>query len=352
MNRAAASFATPADPKAGRKRQPSPGGVQPPREQPAPFTPKIARGIPSRSPRQEDHTTVAVASLAAKETSAWPNCWPTLSAPLLAPSLRVLSLGAGVQSTTLLLAAADGKVGPMPDVAIFADTEDEPQEVYDHLGRLVAMRLPIPIEIVSAGSIRKQMLGWAAGETEHANGRPPLFVEDARGKVGMTRRQCTQDWKIVPIERRIRELLGLKKGARGPKEPVVEQWIGISTDESHRMKPAYTRWIYKRYPLIEADKNRRDCVAYCSERGVMPPKSACRMCPFHTDAEWQRLKVDAPADFEAACEVDDSLREGRTTLRGTPYLHRSCQPLRAVDFTASLPEPLAWLGECEGMCGV
>jgi len=36
--------------------------------------------------------------------------------------LRALSLGAGVQSTTLALMAAHGEVGPMPDCAIFADT--------------------------------------------------------------------------------------------------------------------------------------------------------------------------------------------------------------------------------------
>jgi hypothetical protein len=42
----------------------------------------------------------------------------------------VLSLGAGVQSTTLALMAAHGEVGPMPDCAIFADTCWEPKAVY------------------------------------------------------------------------------------------------------------------------------------------------------------------------------------------------------------------------------
>ncbi len=50
--------------------------------------------------------------------------------------LRVLSLGAGVQSTTLALMAAHGVVGPMPDCAIFADTGWEPKAVYDHLAWL------------------------------------------------------------------------------------------------------------------------------------------------------------------------------------------------------------------------
>ena len=54
------------------------------------------------------------------------------ASPFLVPSdaptirLRVHSLGAGVQSTTLTLMAAHGEIGPMPDGAIFADTGWEP----------------------------------------------------------------------------------------------------------------------------------------------------------------------------------------------------------------------------------
>lgn len=47
--------------------------------------------------------------------------------------LRIISLGAGVQSTTLALMAAAGEIGPMPDCAIFADTQSEPTAVYRHL---------------------------------------------------------------------------------------------------------------------------------------------------------------------------------------------------------------------------
>ncbi|GAA5542298.1 MULTISPECIES: hypothetical protein [Brucella] len=50
--------------------------------------------------------------------------------------LRVLSLGAGVQSTMLALMAAHGEIGPMPDCAIFADTGWEPKAVYEHLAWL------------------------------------------------------------------------------------------------------------------------------------------------------------------------------------------------------------------------
>jgi hypothetical protein len=53
--------------------------------------------------------------------------------------IHILSLGAGVQSSTLALMAAAGEVTPMPTAAIFADTQDEPASVYrwlDWLGML------------------------------------------------------------------------------------------------------------------------------------------------------------------------------------------------------------------------
>ena len=46
------------------------------------------------------------------------------------PDLRILSLGAGVQSSTLLMKIYNGEIAPV-DAAIFADTGNEPKEVYD-----------------------------------------------------------------------------------------------------------------------------------------------------------------------------------------------------------------------------
>jgi hypothetical protein len=43
--------------------------------------------------------------------------------------LRVLSLGAGDQSTTLAPMAAHGIIDPMPDCAVFADTGWKPTVV-------------------------------------------------------------------------------------------------------------------------------------------------------------------------------------------------------------------------------
>lgn len=75
------------------------------------------------------------------------------------PTLRVLSLGAGVQSTTLFILSAIG-VLPKLDYAIFADTGAEPQEVYDHLDRLereVAIPAGIPIIRVQYGDLEQHL---------------------------------------------------------------------------------------------------------------------------------------------------------------------------------------------------
>lgn len=69
-------------------------------------------------------------------------------------ALRVLSLGAGVQSTTLALVAAHGEITPMLDCAVFADTGEEPAGVYRHLAWLQSEDLlPFPIHVVRTGPL-------------------------------------------------------------------------------------------------------------------------------------------------------------------------------------------------------
>ena len=55
----------------------------------------------------------------------------------------ICSLGAGVQSSTLVLMAARGELTPMPDAAIFADTGAEPEGVYTWLDEL-EKEIPFP----------------------------------------------------------------------------------------------------------------------------------------------------------------------------------------------------------------
>ncbi len=126
----------------------------------------------------------------------------------------------------------------------------------------------------------------------------------------MIRRQCTADYKLVPIRRKLRELVGLA-GRRSPKWPVVEQWIGVSLDESLRMKPSAEDWQVNRWPLVERRMTRRDCLLWLARHGYPePPKSACIGCPFHSDAAWRRLRDGDPDAWADAVAVDRAIRTG------------------------------------------
>jgi hypothetical protein len=111
--------------------------------------------------------------------------------------------------------------------------------------------LPFPVHIVSAGNIRESLLSAAQGQRWASI---PAFTRtlDRRGRasIGMMRRQCTSEYKITPIRRKVRELAGLAR-KRSPAMPVVEQWIGIPMDEAVRMTPSFETWRLNRWPLIE-----------------------------------------------------------------------------------------------------
>jgi hypothetical protein len=267
--------------------------------------------------------------------------------------IRVISLGAGVQSTTMALMAARGEIGPMPDCAIFADTGAEPAGVYRHLDWL-EKELPFPVHRVSAGNLRDEIMGAMAGNNR-MDARPPFFTRSG----GMLNRQCTHDFKIVPINKKVRELIGLKKGQRGPKEPVVEQWIGISCDEAIRMKPSRLSYIKNRWPLIEKDMHRHHCLRWCEERQYpKPAKSACTFCPYTDNARWRDMKTNDPASWAEAIAIDQAIRPGMPGPKRPKgeqwFVHSDCVPLDQVDLSTA--EDRGQLNmfnnECEGMCGV
>ena len=139
------------------------------------------------------------------------------------------------------------------------------------------------------------------------------------------------------------------------KGDTVTQWVGISLDEAHRMKPAKDAWLTSRWPLIELRMTRQDCLRWMRDHGYPePPRSSCVFCPFHNDAEWLRLRDEEPEAFAQAVAFDEQYRSTLATVpsyRGRVYLHRQCVPLSEVRFAADYQTNL-FGNECEGMCGV
>lgn len=242
--------------------------------------------------------------------------------------MRVLSLGAGVQSTTLALMAARGEI-EAPDCAIFADTGWEPAVVYRHLDWL-ERQLPFPVHRVTAGDIRDTI---GTGKYE------PIPWFTAAG--GMGRRQCTKVFKLYPIRRKVREMLGGKTPRAG-----CEMWVGISVDEAHRMKPSTVKYIQNRWPLIDLGMRRQDCIDKLAGWGVNAPRSACCGCPLQSQADWQTRSKQP--EWTSVVELSQRL------AAFGQFMHRSRKTLDQVDLRTEAERGQGDLfgEECEGMCGV
>jgi len=292
--------------------------------------------------------------------------------------IHVLNLGAGVQSTTLdlMFEAREIVYGGTPvvlDAEIFADTGEEPEAVYRHLAWLKSRPKPWPILVRDIGSrlgddLKTGRRPKGAGQAPFAS--IPAFTIIEGGAPGRTKRQCSKEYKLEVIERALRrDVLKLKPRQRIPKGVHVFQYFGISWDEVSRASRIWERFhvtgeskIEPRFPLIDRQWTRANCLEYLKDRVPHEvPRSACVFCPFHSDAEWQRLKDANGADWQRALEIDRAIRDPASVsnrdLRQTMYLHRSCQPLTQIEFrprenSKELQFGFGFGAECEGVCGV
>ena len=270
--------------------------------------------------------------------------------------LRVLSLGAGVQSSTLFFKVLRGEIAPV-DIAIFADTGNEPKEVYEWLKYLKKeAKGIIKVKTVkndrNTGSIYDDILsedGWIAGI--------PVYTKNPEdGSDGMSRRQCTDRYKIQPILQEVRKMLGVSN----LRDRCVEMVMGISYDEIQRAKYPPNKWQINAYPLVENKITRQECFHWMERNNLpKPPRSACIICPYHNNGEWNRIKTEHPKEWEKAVYFDEQLRNPKTKSQFAQrfdsdlFLHKSRIPLKE----ANLEEPENYQyslfdDECEGMCGV
>lgn len=268
--------------------------------------------------------------------------------------IHIISLGAGVQSSTMALMAAVGEITPMPVAGVFADTCAEPNAVYLWLDYLKSA-LPFPVITVQKGDLREVALTVRTkkdGTGTWAKTVIPTYILNQDGSRGIVQRQCTYDFKMLPLIKETKRLIK-QHGAES-----AVQWIGISMDEVQRMKDSREKLIAHRWPLVDTRMSRQDCLRWMEKNGFpKPPRSACTFCPYHSDAEWRRLKIESPIEFQEAARFELDLQEVKRrtdNMRGVPFLHKSCKPLSEVDF--STEEERGQLNmfnnECEGMCGV
>ena len=247
----------------------------------------------------------------------------------------VFSFGAGTQSTAIMALIKHeperllDTVGHLPDYALFADTGAESR---DSLINFEYWRKESPIPLYRVKNWKRN------AETR------PLDIPSYVGG-GLTKRRCTYDWKVTPINRAISRLYSRKS-----KNRVVAVWLGISCDEITRMKENKQKSLENVFPLIELGLDRQDCYSIIEKYGYKAVKSACYMCPFQAK-HWHENP-----ELEKAIAYEKKMQNAQLTdksLKSVPYLHPSCEPLGiAVAKQKAQGNLFTFDDECDGICGV
>lgn len=241
--------------------------------------------------------------------------------------LSYLSLGWGVQSWTIAAKMALDDL-PRADFLIHADTNHERSSTYDFARRMTPWLGEHGLTVVTVTGGRTGVVVESWGNSVMI----PAFTEDEHGKRGQIKRQCTHDWKIMPVRSFIRS--ELKSRGVSLSEGIVEGQMGISADEWHRMRDSDVKYINNVYPLVDRSLTRADCISWLEAHELeVPTKSSCTFCPYRSIVSWKELKRAGGADWNEALEVDQAIRHKRP--KAELFVHPNRRPLEEA---VSIPE--------------
>lgn len=263
---------------------------------------------------------------------------------------RVVSYGGGVQSTALLVLAAQ-RVIDFP-VFLFANVGDDSEHpktleyIREHAAPFAAHH---GIELHMLDRIRRdKTVETLYGRLTRPGSRSlPIPVRMSNGAPGT--RSCTADFKIIVIGRWLKA-----HGASESSKATVG--IGISLDEIERLNKrkamAYENPVY---PLLDHEPplRRDDCARIIRSAGLpVPPKSACWFCPMHRPSAWAEMKRDEPDLFARSCALEDLLNERRAELgKDQVWFTRFNRPLAALPKAQEMLTGFDSEAECDnGMC--
>ena len=236
--------------------------------------------------------------------------------------MRVLSLGWGIQSWTLAAMMALEEM-PRADFLVHADTTWEKEATYAHAKRWTPWLEEHGLRVVTVRSDRTKVIEKWESETEGIM-IPAFTLAYKDGKRGQLRRQCTRTWKIDPIRRFVSQKLqgrGLKK-----RPGAVVSVLGISWDESLRMRDSDVRYVANEYPLVDRRMTRQDCIVWLERHGLpIPPKSSCVFCPYHDKAGWDGMARTGGPDWDVSVRVDRAVRNKRRNF--DLFVHPYRRPL-------------------------
>lgn len=222
--------------------------------------------------------------------------------------MRVFSFGGGVQSMAVLVLSAQGILPYTHFVlANVGDDSENPKtlEYVEQIARPYADAYGLSIVEIKRKP-KSDDVQTLYQETLTKKAIPiPVFMSGG----GPGRRNCTSDWKISVVKKWMRENAGATKKNRVPLG------VGISVDESHRMRtddPERDPYLIKEYPLIDLMMTRSKCQEIIIKAGLpLAPKSSCWFCPYKRRSEWTKMRTEEPELWQKAVELEQFIVQKR-----------------------------------------
>jgi hypothetical protein len=196
-----------------------------------------------------------------------------------------IAFSGGVESTTLcLLFGAKAR-------AIFADTGDEHQEMYERIDQVgsVLKKIYPSFEIIRV----------TAGEALHD------YIRRKRIFPGPMMRFCTRIFKIEPIN------------AFLSKESPCRLMIGLNAEETDRTGAYPMEGIEYEYPLQDLGLSRANCIELLKEYGLEPRlpvymrRGGCEFCFYKSRKEYAAIAHLNPELAEKLADFEDSINRDR-----------------------------------------
>lgn len=248
--------------------------------------------------------------------------------------LRVVSHGGGVQTTALLVLAAQGRIDYQ--TFLFANVGDDSE--HPHSLRYVR-EIAMPYA-AKHGIDLIELRRWNTRRKEHETIRGRIMREGSLSDLIPVRfartgaqatRSCTGDFKIRVVGKWLKE-----HGATAANKATVA--VGISADELQRANKSkeqpYEDVVYPLLcvgdPGIGRPLTRTQCKEIIARAGLpVPGKSACYFCPFQRPSQWEEMAHNYPELFEKSAEIEDRMIARKAaTGRDPVYLSSALIPLR------------------------
>jgi len=240
--------------------------------------------------------------------------------------MKVFSFGGGVQSMAVMILSAQKQLAYTDFVfANVGDDSENPQSLAYIRDVAHPYALAHGLRIHHVRREKKDGTHVSILQDAMADNSSisiPVFLANG----GPASRNCTSKWKVAVIEK------WMRKHAGATKEHRAALGVGISADESHRMRsddPEKEPYVYKEYPLVDLRMTRAACQKIIFDSGLpLTPKSSCFFCPYKRKSEWIKLRSEHPDLFSIAESLEHRLNEKRTASgKDAVYLTATNLPL-------------------------